>query len=246
MNRTLARLRARVSRAVGGSALRDFFWPPRFAYLNETLNDRWIIEHLFPGRRGGYFIEAGAAGGIGASCTYLLERELGWTGLLVEPNGDFFAQLVVNRPNSSCENVCLASEPGLVRYVEAAGDTVDAYLGGIAENLQRYKSGGAKVVERGRMVEKQAVPLATLLDRHGAPRVIDYLALDIEGSELDVLRSFPFDRYTIQAISLECDGLIWDGITHLLRQRGYREVRNPFNVDKPWERYFVSRSQAAA
>lgn len=219
--------------------MRDYVRPPRFQYRNETRNDRWIVESVFPGRRGGYFVEAGAANGIDASCTYVLERQLAWTGLCVEPNASFFAQLVVNRPHSACENVCLASRAGVVRYVEGKSDSADAYLGGITDHLRRFKSGGTEMIGRAPQVEKQAVPLAVLLDRHGAPKVIDYVAFDMEGSELDVLTTFPFDRYTLLAVSLECDGIVWDEITQVMTARCYREVENPFNVDKPWERYWL-------
>lgn len=219
--------------------LRDFVRPPRFQYRNETLDDRWVVECVFPGRRGGYFVEAGAANGIDASCTYVLEHELGWTGLCIEPNAAFFAKLVVNRPHSACENVCLAGRAGVVMYAEGKGDTADAYLGGITDNLRRFKSGSAAIIERAPAVQKPAAPLAALLDRHAAPPVIDYAAFDIEGSELEVVTTFPFDRYTFLAVSLECDGIIWGDITRAMTQRGYREVTNPFNLDRPWERYWL-------
>lgn len=224
----------------------DSFRPPLFDYKSETLNDRWVIEKVFPGKRGGYFIEAGAASGHGASCTYLLEKELGWTGLCVEPNDQFFSELLVNRPNSHCENVCLAKEAGIVQYIEGAETTVSPYLGGIKSHLETMKHGGRQVVALGREVEKRAVTLEALLDKHQAPPVIEYAAFDMEGAELEVLQGFPFQKYALLAISVECDGIVWDDVTRLLAGQGYREARNPFNVDKPWERYWLHRSLAAA
>jgi hypothetical protein len=222
----------------------DKLWPPLFDYQNETLNDRWIIESIFLGKRNGYFIEAGAATGIGASCTYLLEKEFGWTGLCVEPNTQFFAQLVVNRPNSHCENVCLARQAGTVSYIEGSDDTVSPYLGGIKSNLKAFKYGGEQVIERGIEIYKPAMTLASLLDKHCAPPIIEYAAFDVEGSELEILEGFPFQRYTILALSIECDYLMWDDITRLMKSLGYREVSNPYNIDKVWERYWLHKSLA--
>ncbi|NJM48292.1 MAG: FkbM family methyltransferase, partial [Alkalinema sp. RU_4_3] len=67
---------------------------PQYEYHNETRNDRWIVEYMFPGKRSGYFIEAGATNGISGSSCYVLETELDWRGLCIEPNPEFFANLV--------------------------------------------------------------------------------------------------------------------------------------------------------
>lgn len=220
----------------------DIVRPPLFEYKNETLNDRWIIEQVFPGKRDGYFIEAGAATGIHASCTYILEKEFGWTGICVEPNSEFYSQLVANRPNSRCENVCLAGGNETVLYIEGGEDMVSPYLGGIKANLEKFKFEGQNVVRLGREVYKEAMTLEAILDKHQAPSVIHYAAFDIEGSELEVFRGFPFDKYTFLAITLECDRTIWQGISDLFSSNGYHEVRSPYNLDKPWERYWLHES----
>jgi Methyltransferase FkbM domain len=216
--------------------------PASRQYYNETNNDRWIVEYIFPGKRNGYFLEAGAANGKEASSCYILERELGWTGICVEPSDYFFDTLVINRPQSICERVCLSDRAGTVTYIEGSDDTVSPYLSGIKSNLETVKYQGTEVVQKGRAVEKPAVTLGELLDKYNAPKVIDYAAFDIEGSELDVLSVFPFDRYTFLALSLECDGSIHVPITELLTAHGYRQSQNPFNRDKPWEMYWLHTS----
>jgi hypothetical protein len=42
-----------------------------------------------------------------------------------------------------------------------------------------------------------------MLERHSAPREIDYLSIDTEGSELAILEAFDFDRYVIRCITCE-------------------------------------------
>jgi hypothetical protein len=213
---------------------------PRFSYESTSANDRWIAEYLFPGKRGGYFVEAGAATGGFASSCYILETHLGWTGICIEPNDGFFAELVRSRPNSIHENVCLAGAPGTVPYIEGVGDADQPYLSGILEHLQ-HKAGGAAVIASGRLVQKQALSLAQILDKHRAPATIDYGSFDIEGSELEVLQAFPFSRYAFRALSIECDGSISEPLSRLLAHEGYREVMNPFNRAQPWERYWLHR-----
>ena len=85
-------------------------------YLNEAANDLWIRELVFPNRRDGFFVEAGAADGVGGSSCFVLERYLGWRGICIEPLDRFFADLTRNRPHSIHENVCLANESGWVDF----------------------------------------------------------------------------------------------------------------------------------
>src|ERR1700683_1588386 len=230
MHRTLIRL---------ATLVRPSLLRPHFNYESETANDRWIAEYVFPGNRNGYFLEAGAANGRNGSSCYVLERELGWTGICVEPHDEFFRHLAGTRPNSVHENVCLAGKARMVEVVGGVGDPLQPYYSGILENLMT-KTGGPRVVESGRMILKQAFPLAEILDKHGAPSVIDYGAFDIEGSELEVVAAFPFSRYAFRALSLEW-GVSIDPLYPVLKTAGYREVRNPFNRTRPWERYWLHR-----
>lgn len=214
---------------------------PKTTYYNETLNDRWIYEYVFPNKRNGYFVEAGAANGQAASSCYVLEKR-GWTGICIEPNDFFFQQLVQNRPNSICENVCLSDRPGTVTYIAGQGDGAQPYLSGIQANLEQYKPGSESVISVGEAIEKPAVTLTDLLDKHHAPRVIDYGAFDIEGSEYVVLKNFDFERYCFLALSIECDYAAWLQLEPLLKSNCYCQIHNPFNLDKDWERYFIHQS----
>ncbi len=208
-------------------------------YLNDAKNDVWIRECVFPGLRGGYFVEAGAGNGFSDSSCYILERQFGWRGLCVEPNDSLFAELTKSRPRSVHENVCLTATPRTVRYIAGEQGSLHPHRSGIRENLLKYKHEGDQVVVQGREIAKMGTPLADLLRKHGAPSMIDYAAFDLEGSELEVLSSFPFGEYHFRALSMECDGSMWRPVTEILEPAGYREVPNPFNLDCPWERYWL-------
>ena len=210
--------------------------------FNETKNDLWILECVFPGKKEGYFLEAGASSGLWASSCYRLEKEMNWSGLCVEPSDVFFEQLVVLRPNSICENVCLSNIAGTVNFIQGEGRPEDPYFSGIKENLEQFKADSSHILQTGKFVQKPAITLENLLDKHGAPDIIDYAAFDIEGSELKVLENFPFERYQFSALSLECDRSMWNSITALLSNNGYNEVGNPFNSDMHWERYWLHKT----
>ncbi|MPC86094.1 uncharacterized protein LOC123513889 [Portunus trituberculatus] len=79
---------------------RDFSWP-------------WIHEQLlrlFGKQRGGFFVEAGALDGEYLSNTLWLERRLGWTGLLVEPDEESYKMLVSKHRRAWTSNTCLSKE----------------------------------------------------------------------------------------------------------------------------------------
>jgi FkbM family methyltransferase len=216
--------------------------PPPREYFNETFNDRWIVEYVFPGKTDGYFVEAGAANGKAASSCYVLEQEFGWRGICIEPNPEFAQLIPQHRPNSIHEMVCLSDTIETVTFIFADDDPLIApYISGVKENLENYKWQGDKIAQTGTPVEMPAVPLVDLLRKHHAPKRIDFAAFDIEGSELKVIESFPFDEYTFLALSVEADEWIWERMMQRLSQFGYREVKNPF-CDKIWEKYCIHES----
>ena len=203
---------------------------------NLTNNDRWIVEHIFPNERGKYFVEAGACNGIDASSCYVLEKYLQWTGICIEPNSDYFQELIKNRSNSICESKCLADRSGVVTYIQGNPVRINPMLGGIKSNLIEYRKNYQEVIDKGDEIEKESITLYELLKKHNAPQVIHYLAMDIEGSELPVLKVFPFDEHEILAISIE-----GNCCNDLLAAKGYINVKNPFNTE-PYEQFFLHES----
>ena len=57
----------------------------------DTANDKWIVD-LTNAKTNGYFVEAGAAEGRGD--TYVLEKQLSWEGICIEPTNTFFQKLI--------------------------------------------------------------------------------------------------------------------------------------------------------
>ena len=185
--------------------------------------DHWVIEEVFPGKRGGWFIDSGAGpDGIYNSNTYALETQLGWTGLLVEPHPDRYPEVVKNR-SAIVEKACLTDKPGDVTFTlnpDAPGTS------GILEEMSEPNRVHAGF-DRNEMptVTVPGVPLWELLRRHNAPHVIEYLSLDIEGAEWLALKDFPFDEYRILSMTIERGGREYLRLAKRLRSHGYRLAR---------------------
>jgi FkbM family methyltransferase len=174
--------------------------------------DRFVAETVFNGKRDGFFVEAGAGDGLWISNTLLLERRYGWNGILVEPTSAF-SLLQKNRPNCRLENSCLAGVQKTVTLVEIS-DTGQAALSPQAQaNLLLSKTVDvapkalsqmdSKWGKTQRQYEVQARPLADVLKAHGAPEYIDYLSLDVEGYEYEILSTFPFEAYRFGCLGIE-------------------------------------------
>lgn len=187
--------------------------------------DRFVIDAL-GGLRGGFFLDSGASNGRRGSNTWVLEREYGWRGICVEPNDATFAHLVANRA-CICLDCCLYDRDGPVDFLEAAG-----VYGGILETYDPAHLAFArqKAAEQSAdppiSVRKTARTLRAVLAECGAPTVIDYWSLDTEGSELALLRSFPFDDYRVRVLTVEHNnGPVRGAIRALLEARGYVRAR---------------------
>lgn len=168
-------------------------------------------------KRGGYFVEFGAASGVQLSNTWLLEKKMGWTGVLAEPNPVFFSSLKRNR-SCAISTRCVYARTG--ETLEFIGTRTPEFSG-IADYMgERDPNKGAADSQRFRV---ETVSLNDLLVEAGAPRTIDYLSADTEGSELEILSAFDFDRWDVRAISVEHNATDKrEKLFDLLTARGYR------------------------
>ena len=175
-----------------------------------------IMERIFAGAEHGYCAEVGAYDGTTGSTTYLFERK-GWDCLLVEPipwlaeKARECRSLVVN---------CAAS---------AHDGEATLYVG---EQVEQMSSLGLTPAQRERIgyaggaVKEITVPtttLDTLLEEAGFPR-LDFVTIDVEGHELDVLRGFTLERHRPRVVILEQNA---DGteLSHHMAQHGYVHFR---------------------
>jgi FkbM family methyltransferase len=153
--------------------------------------DYWVYGEVFNEKRNGFFLDIGAHDGIYLSNTLLLERRYGWNGVCIEGNPDTFRELKQNR-QVSCINTCVDRIEGTVLFAKRG------VLGGIVardcDNKDAMNDGYIEVV---------AKPLADILKNAGAPYVIDYLSIDIEGAEDRALLDFPFNLYKFRCITIE-------------------------------------------
>jgi len=170
-------------------------------YYSQKEQDKWVIEEVFHGKRGGYFLDLAASDGIFLNNTFVLETQFGWNGVCIEPNPFFFQRLNMNRRCIRI-NKCIDEKPGEVEFV------LFSELGGIIDNDtdNNLAIRGKQIADarsKGGVIRLATVPLASVLDEVGAPSTIDFFSFDVEGAETRILRSFPFERYRFLSLTVE-------------------------------------------
>lgn len=205
-------------------------------YISQKGQDQWVIEEVFQGKRSGYFVDLAATDGITDNNTYVLEQQYAWRGIAIEPNLDAFEALKRNR-QCICDASVVDGRRGEVRFF-ANGD-----LGGIvADDTDNNPAvRGHLLRERQQDIHNRiAVTLEDILVKYDAPRVIDFLSLDVEGAEERILRTFPFNDYVFLSMSIERP-------TAALNQRlfaeGYQFVRKS-QVLNNFDSFYVHRTCA--
>ena len=81
----------------------------------------------------------------------------------------------------------------------------------------------------------KTVSLNDLLERYKAPYDIDYLSIDTEGTELEILRTFDFNKYSFSVITVEHNfSSDRDGQYDLLSKNGYRRILENVSYVDDW------------
>lgn len=158
--------------------------------------DQWVAE-VYKYKRHGYFLDFGAFDGLLTSNTFYLEKYLGWTGICVEPNPLFYSAVCAVR-NCICMNVALWAESRQsMEFLDAHGLSSLASLGGADNNA------GLREAATRQLIKVDTLNPTELLRRFSAPGLIEYMSLDVEGAELDVLKEINLKEYNIALMTVE-------------------------------------------
>jgi FkbM family methyltransferase len=195
-------------------------------YHSQCGQDRFVNQNYFKNTRNGVFVDIGAHNGVKFSNTCFFEKELGWTGICVEPIPSVFAKLEKNR-NCILVNGCISDKEGEALFLLFKGpcemlsgliDKDNPKLIERAERLVRMKGGSYECVP------VQCYLLNHILEEHGIYH-INFLSIDTEGAEFDILSTIDFSRFQIDVMTIE-DHLPSDcPLVSFLAEKGFRFVK---------------------
>lgn len=203
--------------------------------LYSQLGQDLAVIDFYKEKKNGFFVEIGAVDGIDISNTYLLEKRYDWKGICVEAIPDKFEKLKINRPNSKCISKAVFNKTGLKLPFSICHSL--ELVSGINEYLG---PNWRQTVENNRtVIEVETITLNDILEESEAPSFIDYLSLDTEGTELEILKSVDFKKYNFGLIDVEHNYIESERmkIREFLTNNGYS-----FKTDNMWDDQYIHNS----
>lgn len=164
MNGPLASIRQRLA---------SLGWQKNTNYPSQGGQDRVVAELVYPNLKGGVFLEVGANDGIKFSNCFYLEKNLGWSGICVEPNPPMVEKLKLNR-SAKIQACCVGPSHSTVEFPIESDNEKSLFIG-LGKNAQK-------------LIAVPQVPLKDLIEALNYPNP-HFLSLDIEGGEYATLEA---------------------------------------------------------
>jgi FkbM family methyltransferase len=200
-------------------------------YHSQYGQDKFFDEKVFKKMTDGIFLELGADDGENGSNTIFFEQERDWTGLCIEPRLSSYKELIKNR-HCITANVAISNKKSdQVDFLEVQGGM--GQLSGLVDtfdprHLARVKKETAENNTDIKVIQVPSITLNELLKKNNMNH-IDYLSLDTEGGELEILQSIDYNRFSILCMSVE-NKYEDPAIYRFLKSKGYRLLTR-FKID---------------
>jgi len=155
-----------------------------------------LIIKIFKSKKNGIYIDLGCGNPIKNNNTYQLYKKFNWTGINIDLDKENIKLFEISRPSD--ENISAAvsdsfKETSLFFYHSKSS------LNTISKVNAEYQK--AKV---NKSFKVNTVTLNSILEKSKFnTKEIDFLSIDVEGSELTILKNFNFEKYNIKVIVVE-------------------------------------------
>jgi FkbM family methyltransferase len=167
--------------------------------------DNYLETNIFKGYKNGFYVDVGAHDGISINNTLYFEENNNWRGINIEPIEKVFDKLVINRPNNINLNCAVCNNDGETEFLCNTGYT--EMISGIKDNfdirhLERLERENIHYGSTTEVIKVNTKKLETILDENDISH-INYLSIDVEGAEFEVIKSINFDKVFIDVIGFE-------------------------------------------
>lgn len=188
---------------------------------SQSNQDLYVYENYFKNKLDGIFVDIGAHDGVSINNTILFEK-LCWKGICIEPLPHIYEKLILNRKCKCVWGAISDKNTEVVKFNAVQGYA--EMLSGIVEDYDpRHKSridrelayyGGSKQI-----ITVPNFRFNELIEfKH-----IDFLSIDTEGSELNILKTIDFNKYYIDIITVE-NNFAESQLEKFLETKGYKLI----------------------
>jgi FkbM family methyltransferase len=225
--------------AACGDAERDAILTQEKLY--SQFNEELVIRHFFNDRRDGFFLDVGSYHARQSSTTYYLEEKLGWSGIAIDAQVAFAGSYEKHRKNTRFFSYLVSDKSGESQTLYRAGplsSTDKDHLKSFQEHPDVFPGlENIKAVP----VEVPTITLDDLLVREGVEK-IDFMSMDIEGSEPPALKGFDIERFQPALVCIEVGEKTQDAVTAYFAAHDYEHLTEYVEYDTiNW--YFAPRNR---
>jgi len=195
--------------------------------------DKYLEKNIFKGYKNGFYVDVGAHDGISINNTLYFEKNNNWTGINIEPIKKVFDKLVINRPNNINLNFAVCNNDGETEFLCNTGYT--EMISGIKDNfdprhLERLHNENIQHGSTTEIIKIKTKKLETIFDENHVSH-INYLSIDVEGAEFEVIKSINFDKVFIDVIGFENNyNDISIPIIEYLQNKGFIFIYNSVDI----------------
>jgi len=178
----------------------------------------------------GFFVELGANNGIDQSNTLHFEKYKGWHGILIEPALNNYLECKKNRSIKTkiyC-NACVAFDYSK-KFVEIIYANLMSFPQGIESDVDAIEHKSAANITEVISFGATAKTLNSILKDANAPKIIDFLSLDVEGGEIEVLKGINHSDFKFKLMCIESRS--FDKLNEFLVSNGYEFVEKVSHHD---------------
>jgi FkbM family methyltransferase len=174
-------------------------------FNSQYKQDEYLENNIFLGYKNGFFMDIGSYDGICINNTLYFEKYNNWTGINVEPIKSIYDKLIINRPNNININCAVCNTDGTANFIHTDGYTemlsglVDTYN---ARHLNRLEMENTQHNLISNTIVINTKKIETICSEYNVKH-INYLSIDVEGAEFDVIKSINFEKIFIDVIGFE-------------------------------------------
>lgn len=188
--------------------IRSRIWMQFFLRSYSQTGEDLVIDKLTK-RKKGFYVDVGAYNPNRFSNTkrfYLL----GWTGINIEPDSHNYHKFERHRHRDINLNIGIANTDSYATFYKFSPSTLSTFS---CQEAQKYKQFGYKLIGKEVL---QVRRLATIFKQHCVNLTIDFLSIDTEGYDYEVLKSNDWKKYKPKVICIESAAFTGSWQTELL------------------------------
>lgn len=202
---------------------RKFF---KYLFKNMSVSKSQVYQDLFViffsnFKKNGIFIEIGGGNGVDLSNTYVHEKKFFWSGLICEPARILQKNIKLNR-RAKLEKrpISKLSKINTIFY----------------ENHDPYQSSLKMSNLNNRKYRTNSLSLNSLIEFHKIGQKIDYISVDTEGNEFDIISNFNFKKYEVNFFTVEHNFNSYkrEKILKVMKKNGFKRVFKYLSYMDDW------------